>query len=129
MVGSASDQSRSLAGAYCAQGSGPMLVRVAALELKPESIRVNHAPAGVVTPMWRGGPFWEELVRRHGSKGAWKVSWRCGPGYTIHSADEEIAEAIVFLSCDQSAHGSAIDGGYIGNVAVGLVKRADRPLP
>ena len=123
VVGSASGvKAVPLAGAYCASKAAVrMLVRVAALELKPESIRVNCvSPAGVVTPMWRGMPFWEELVRQHGSdEGAWKALGGVDPdtpSIQRMAFPEEIAEAIVFLSCDQSAHITgtdlAIDGGY-----------------
>ena len=110
------------AAAYCASKAGMrMLARAAALELQPEGIRVNCvSPAGVVTPMWRKMPFWQGLVEQHGSeKAAWDALGGADPD-TISiqrmAFPEEIAEAVAFLCCTQSAHITgadlAIDGGY-----------------
>ena len=56
MIGSASSiKAAAQASAYYfGKAAVRMLVKAAALELKPEGIRVNGvSPAGVVTPMWR----------------------------------------------------------------------------
>jgi NAD(P)-dependent dehydrogenase (short-subunit alcohol dehydrogenase family) len=123
LIGSASGvKAVPQAGAYCASKAGVrMLARVAALELKPQGIRVNCvSPAGVVTPMWQKMPFWKTLVEKHGSeRAAWDALGGADPN-TISiqrmAFPEEIAEAVVFLCCCQSAHITgtdlAIDGGY-----------------
>ena len=123
VVGSASGvKAAPQASAYCASKAAVrMLVKAAALELKPEGIRVNSvSPAGVVTPMWSKMPFWQDLIREHGSEeGAWNALGGTDPGKPSiqrMAFPEEIAEAIVFLSCDQSAHITgadlAVDGGF-----------------
>jgi 2-keto-3-deoxy-L-fuconate dehydrogenase len=123
VIGSASGvKAVAQAAAYCASKAAVrMLVRVAALELKSESIRVNCiSPAGVVTPMWSKMAFWQDLVREHGSEeGAWNALGGADPdrpSLERMALPEEIAEAAVFLSCSQSAHITgvdlAVDGGY-----------------
>jgi NAD(P)-dependent dehydrogenase (short-subunit alcohol dehydrogenase family) len=123
LVGSASGiKAAALASAYCASKAAlRMLVKAAALELKAENIRVNCvSPAGVVTPMWRGMPFWHGLVQKHGGEeGAWRALGGADPDVPSiqrMAFPEEIAEAIVFLSCDQSSHITgadvAVDGGF-----------------
>ncbi len=110
------------ASAYCASKAGMrMLARAAALELKPQGIRVNCvSPAGVVTPMWQKMPFWKKLVDQHGNeKAAWDALGGADPN-TISiqrmAFPEEIAESVVFLCCSESAHITgadlAVDGGY-----------------
>ena len=123
LIGSASGvKAVPLAGAYCASKAGMrMLARAAALELKPQGIRVNCvSPAGVVTPMWEKMPFWKDLVDRHGNQqAAWDALGGADPN-TISiqrmAFPEEIAESVVFLCCSQSAHITgadlAIDAGY-----------------
>ncbi len=62
------------ASAYCASKEAlRMLVKVAALELRPEGIRVNSvSPGGVVTPMWRKMRLWHDLLQQYGrEEGAW----------------------------------------------------------
>ena len=108
--------------AYCASKAAvAMLTKAAALELKPEGIRVNCvSPAGVATPMWKTMPFWSDLVAQHGGEeGAWNALGGVDPGKPSiqrMAFPEEIAEAVVFLSCDQSAHITGadlvVDGGY-----------------
>lgn len=123
IVGSASGVKASPgASAYCASKAAVrMLVRAAALELKPQAIRVNCvSPAAVVTPMWQKMPFWNGLVEKHGSEDeAWKalggVDPAC-PSIQRMAFPEEIAAAVVFLSCNESAHITGtdllIDAGY-----------------
>ena len=122
LIGSASGvKAVAEAGAYCATKAGMrMLARVAALALKPRGILVNCvSPAGVVTPMWQKMEFWKSLVDMHGSEeAAWDALGGAAPN-TISiqriAFPEEIAEAVVFLCCSQSAHITgadlAIDGG------------------
>jgi NAD(P)-dependent dehydrogenase (short-subunit alcohol dehydrogenase family) len=123
LVGSASGiKAAPGAAAYCASKTGVrMLVKAAALELKPREIRVNCiSPAGVVTPMWKKMPFWRELVEEHGGEeGAWKAlggADSATPSGQRMAFPEEIADAIVFLSSDESAHITGadlvVDGGY-----------------
>ncbi len=123
LVGSASGIKASPgASAYCASKAAlRMLVRTAALELKSQAIRVNCvSPAAVVTPMWKRMPFWRELVEKHGGEeGAWKALGGADPAVPSlqrMAFPEEIASAIVFLSCDESSHITGtdlvVDGGY-----------------
>jgi len=110
------------ASAYCASKAAVrMLVKSAALELKAQGIRVNCvSPAGVVTQMWRTMPFWEDLVEKHGGEeGAWNAlggADAAKPSIQRMAFPEEIAEAVVFLSCAQSAHITGadlpVDAGY-----------------
>lgn len=123
LVGSASGiKAAPGASAYCASKAGVrMLAKTAALELKPQAIRVNCvSPAGVVTPMWKKMPFWPSLVEQHGSEeAAWEAlggADPAAPSVQRMAFPEEIASAIVFLACDESAHITGadlvIDGGY-----------------
>jgi NAD(P)-dependent dehydrogenase (short-subunit alcohol dehydrogenase family) len=123
LVGSASGvKASSGASAYCASKAAlRMLVKTAALEFKSEAIRVNSvSPAAVVTPMWQKMPFWRGLVEKHGSEeGAWNALGGVDPATPSiqrMAFPEEIAAAIVFLSCDDSAHITGVDllvdGGY-----------------
>ena len=123
LVGSASGiKAAPGASAYCSSKAGlRMLVRTAALEFKPQGIRINAvSPAGVVTPMWQAMPIWKDLVEKHGGEdGAWNAlggADRSKPSIQRMAFPEEIASAILFLCGDESAHitGSdlVIDGGY-----------------
>lgn len=123
LVGSASGIKASPgASAYCASKAAVrMLARTAALELKSQAIRVNCvSPAAVVTTMWRKMPFWRELLEKHGTEeGAWNAlggSDPATPSILRMAFPEEIAAAILFLSCDESAHITGadllVDGGY-----------------
>ena len=59
LIGSASGvKAAAGASAYCSSKAAlPMLVKTAALELKPQGIRVNSvSPAAVMTPMWQKMP-------------------------------------------------------------------------
>jgi NAD(P)-dependent dehydrogenase (short-subunit alcohol dehydrogenase family) len=123
LVGSASGvKAAAGASAYCASKAAlRMLVKTAALEFKSEAIRVNSvSPAAVVTPMWQKMPFWRGLVEKHGGEeGAWNVLGGIDPAVPSiqrMAFPEEIAAAIAFLSCDDSAHITGadllVDGGY-----------------
>ena len=123
LVGSASGTRASPgASAYCTSKAGTlMLAKTAALEFKASNIRVNCvSPAAVVTPIWRKMPFWIGLVEKHGSEeGAWNALGggdSATPSIQRMAFPEEIADAIVFLSCDESAHITGadllVDAGY-----------------
>lgn len=123
LIGSASGLKASAgASAYCVSKAGVrMLVQTAALELKPHAIRVNCvSPAGVATPMWQKMPFWNDMVEKHGSEDeAWKALGGVDPATPSiqrMAFPEEVAAAVVFLSCDESAHITGVDllvdGGY-----------------
>jgi 3(or 17)beta-hydroxysteroid dehydrogenase len=110
------------ASAYCTSKAAlRMLAQTAALEFKSQAIRVNCvSPAAVVTPMWQKMPFWQGLVEKHGSEaGAWNALGGADPATPSilrMAFPEEVAAAIVFLSCDESAHITGtdlvVDGGY-----------------
>jgi len=111
LVGSASGTKPAPgAAAYSTSKAGlKMLAKVAALEAKPRGIRVNSiAPAGVVTPMWTKMAFWKDLVDKHGSEeGAWNALGGADPATPAvqrMAFAEEIAQAILFLASDDSAH-------------------------
>jgi NAD(P)-dependent dehydrogenase (short-subunit alcohol dehydrogenase family) len=110
------------ASAYCvSKAAVRMLVRAAALELRPQAIRVNCvSPAAVATPMWQKTPFWSGLVEKHGGEQeAWKAlggTDPAAPSMQRMAFPEEVAAAVLFLSCDESAHITGadllIDAGY-----------------
>jgi NAD(P)-dependent dehydrogenase (short-subunit alcohol dehydrogenase family) len=116
LIGSASGlKAAAGASAYCASKAGVrMLVQAAALELKPHCVRVNCvSPAGVFTPMWQKMPFWNGMVEKHGSE---EDAWRAlggidpaTPSIQRMAFPEEVAAAVVFLSCDESAHITGVD--------------------
>jgi NAD(P)-dependent dehydrogenase (short-subunit alcohol dehydrogenase family) len=123
LIGSASGiKACSGASAYCTSKAGlRMLTKAAALELTPQGIRVNSvSPGAVVTPMWQKMPFWADLVQKHGGEsGAWNsLGGRdpTTPSIQRMGFPEEIAAAVLFLSCDESAHITGhdivVDGGY-----------------
>jgi NAD(P)-dependent dehydrogenase (short-subunit alcohol dehydrogenase family) len=116
VIGSASGvKAAAGASAYCvSKAAVRMLVRTAALELKPLAIRVNCvSPAAVVTPMWQKMPFWSGMIEQHGSEDeAWKAlggSDPATPSIQRMALPEEVAAAVVFLSCNESAHITGID--------------------
>jgi NAD(P)-dependent dehydrogenase (short-subunit alcohol dehydrogenase family) len=123
LVGSASGTRASPgASAYCtSKAAVPMLAKTAALEFKAENIRVNCvSPAAVVTPIWQKMPFWRGLIEKYGSEeGAWNALGGADPAMPSiqrMAFPEEIADAIVFLSCAESSHITGaellVDGGY-----------------
>jgi len=123
LVGSASGIKASPgASAYCASKAAlRMFAKTAALEFRSQAIRVNIvSPAAVVTPMWQKMPMWDDLVEKHGGEeGAWNALGGADPATPSiqrMAFPEEVAAAIVFLSCDESAHITGtdltVDGGY-----------------
>lgn len=120
LVGSASGV-RPPAGAVAyatSKGALAVLARAAAKECRQTglAIRINVVnPAGVKTPMWRSMPFFQDLVREHGTEDA-AFAALAGPGERF-ADPSDIAHAILFLASDASAHvtGAAlpVDDGYV----------------
>jgi 3(or 17)beta-hydroxysteroid dehydrogenase len=118
LVGSASGLKASGgAAAYCSSKAGlRLLARAAALECAGDGIRVNTVvPAGVMTPMWEGMPFFEALKRERGEAGAWEAL-AAGTPLGRLADPAEVAAGILFLSSDEAAYMTGtdlvIDGGY-----------------
>ena len=120
LIGSASGTRPAAgAGAYSTSKAGlSMLARTAAKECRDGGlpIRVNVvSPAGVKTPMWSTMPFFQELVRQHGSEEA-AYGVLAGNGGRF-AEPEEVAESVCYLASD-AARGIngielLIDGGYV----------------
>ena len=98
-----------------------MFAKCAALELKPQNIRVNTvSPAGVATPLWKTMEFFHDLVTKHGSEeAAWAVLGGIDPSvHPLHrmAFPEEIAQAVLFLCSNDSAGITGtdlvVDAGY-----------------
>lgn len=96
-----------------------MLARAAAKECRENKlpIRINVvSPAGVKTPMWRDMPFFQELIRRHGSEDAAFTALE-GEGSGRLAEPEEIAQSVLFLVSDAAIQVTGVelpvDGGYI----------------
>jgi len=108
------------AAAYCVSKAGVcMLTRVAALECAQEGtqIRVNAVlPGGVITPLWRGLPFWEETVAKAGSEDAAFRAMGENIPLKRYATAEEIAAAVLYLASDEAAYVTGaelvIDGGF-----------------
>lgn len=106
-------------GAYGASKAAVLqLAKVAAKEGAPRGLRVNAIlPGGVETPIWRGVPFFDDLVAETGSE---DEAFRRMAGFAIplgrYAKPEEIAGQIAFLLSDaaRSITGAAlvVDGGY-----------------
>ena len=96
-----------------------MLVRAAAKECREGKlpIRINVvSPAGVRTPMWRAMPFFQDLIRQHGSEDAAFAALEAGARGRF-AEPEEIAQSVLFLVSDAACHITGVelpvDGGYI----------------
>lgn len=96
-----------------------MLVKAAAKECRHNQlpIRINTvSPGGVRTPLWETMPFFQDLLRQHGSPDeAFAVLEAEGGGRFVEP--EVIAQSVLFLVSDASSHITgvelAVDGGYI----------------
>jgi len=94
------------------------LARVAAKEGAPHNIRVNAiAPGGVMTPVWDGVPFFDEMVERLGGRdAAFAELGTIATPLGRFASSEEIARQIAFLLGDDAAFitGAVLtsDGGY-----------------
>ncbi len=109
------------ASAYCASKAAVrMFAKAVALECiqKGESIRVNTvAPSGVMTPMWKGMEFWDDLTVKHGGEaGAWQALGALGGGLKRFAEPLEIARAILFLASDDASYVTGtelvVDAGF-----------------
>ena len=120
LLGSASG-TRPAAGAaaYSTSKAGVgMLARTAAKECRDAKlpIRVNVvSPAGVKTPMWTTMPFFQDLVREHGSEDA---AYAVLAGSSGRFAEpREVAETVCWLASDAAIGITGvellIDGGYV----------------
>ena len=96
-----------------------MLVRAAAKECRESKlpIRINVvSPAGVKTPMWRTMPFFQDLVRQHGSEDAAFANMEADVSSRF-AEPEEVAQCVLFLVSDAAEHVTGVelpvDGGYI----------------
>ena len=121
LVGSASGiRPAAGAAAYSVSKAGVgMLARAAALECRDGGIpiRVNVvSPAGVRTPMWSTMPFFQELVREHGSESAAFEALEAEGGERF-AEPEEVARSVLFLVSDAACHITGVelpvDGGYV----------------
>jgi NAD(P)-dependent dehydrogenase (short-subunit alcohol dehydrogenase family) len=81
--------------------------KVAALEGKPDGIRVNSiSPGAVATPMWESTEVWpKEVAQVSGREAALKVLVE-KQGF---AQPEEIAAAVLFLASDEARHITGID--------------------
>jgi len=104
--------------AYCASKAAVnMLTRVAARECLQanEPIRVNSVcPGAVKTPLWRGVPFFQEMVAKAGSE---EAAFASLTGKDRFAEPEEIARAIWYLASDEASYVTGtelvIDNGYL----------------
>jgi len=96
-----------------------MLARTAAKECRANKVpvRINVvSPAGVRTPMWRDMPFFQELVRQHGTEEAAFAALEAGGGGRF-AEPEQIAQSVLFLVSDAASHVTGVelpvDSGYV----------------
>lgn len=92
------------------------LTKIAAKEGAPEDIRVNAIlPGGVETPIWRGMPFFADLVVEQGSeRAAFDAMAKLATPLGRYAVPSEIAELIATMLASPTMTGSALllDGGY-----------------
>jgi NAD(P)-dependent dehydrogenase (short-subunit alcohol dehydrogenase family) len=107
------------AGAYAVSKAGAaQLARVAAKEGAAQRIRVNALlPGGVETPIWRGVPFFQQLVAAEGSEEAAFAKMGMANPLGRYATPEEIAGLAAFLLSDDCSYvtgaGLVCDGGYL----------------
>jgi NAD(P)-dependent dehydrogenase (short-subunit alcohol dehydrogenase family) len=95
--------------------------KIAAIECADAKtgIRVNVvSPAGVKTPMWETMDFFKDLMAKHGgNEAAFAALAGAAPSHAFFSP-EEIAQTIVYLASDESAHLNGgelvLAGGHVG---------------
>jgi NAD(P)-dependent dehydrogenase (short-subunit alcohol dehydrogenase family) len=81
--------------------------RIAALEGKPDGIRVNSiSPGAVATPMRESTEMWPKQVAEMGGRDAALKSLVDDPGF---AEPEEIAAAVVFLASNEARHVTGVD--------------------
>jgi len=108
------------AAAYSTSKAGlRMLVRTAAKECRDArlAIRINVvSPAGVKTPMWSTMPFFQDLVRTHGSEDAAYAAMEAAGGGRFIEPDV-VARVVCFLAGDEAQHITGVevpvDDGYV----------------
>lgn len=105
--------------AYGASKAGVIqLAKVAAKEAAPLGIRVNAiAPGGVDTPIWDQVPFFQDMIRQHGSRDAAIAAMGAlATPLGRYSSADEVAGQIGFLLSDAATGitGALLtaDGGY-----------------
>ncbi len=110
------------ASAYGVSKAGMVaLVKAAAKEGAPRRVRANALlPGGVITPIWRTMPFFQEMVAEAGgdeSKAFAQLAAMATP-LGRYARPEEIAQQALFLLSDAAATitGASLvaDGGYSG---------------
>lgn len=96
-----------------------MLVRAAAKECRENQlpIRINTvSPGGVRTPLWETMPFFQALVRQHGSPDEAFAALEADSGSRFLEP-EEVAQSVLFLVSDASTHVTGVefpvDDGYV----------------
>jgi len=100
------------------KAAASMLVRAAAKEcqMRDPPIRINIvSPGGVRTPMWTSMPFFQDLIREHGSEErAFEVLEAEGGGRFADADD--VANAVLYLLSDAASHVTGVelpvDHGY-----------------
>lgn len=100
----------------CSKAALIHLVKVAAKEGAPQSIRVNAiAPAGVKTPVWEAVPMFAERAREVGRDQAFQEMASLATPLGRYAEPEEIAEQIEFLLSTELITGTVLvsDGGYL----------------
>ena len=108
------------AAAYSTSKAGlGMLVRTAAKECRDGGVPVRVtlvSPAGVRTPMWGTMPFFQALVREHGSADAAYEAMRAAGGGRFIEPDA-VARVVCFLAGDDARHITGVelpvDEGYV----------------
>lgn len=80
---------------------------VAALEGKPNGIRVNSiSPGAVATPMWASTDMWPKKVAETGGQDAALKALVTEQGF---AEPEEVAAAVLFLASDDAQHVTGVD--------------------
>jgi NAD(P)-dependent dehydrogenase (short-subunit alcohol dehydrogenase family) len=86
--------------------------KIAAVECADSrsSIRVNLVtPGGVKTPMWESMGFFQELVANQGGREAAFAAMAGTSASNQFSAPEDIAQTILYLASDESAHLNGVE--------------------
>lgn len=96
------------AAAYCASKAAlRMLTKTAAIESADGDwgVRINAVtPGGVKTPMWEQEPFFQDLMREHGTAEAAFGALAGDVASQQFASAEQVAETVLYLASDESAH-------------------------